>query len=161
GEVRAANIVAMQVGIELAGLVLVSGALGTGVIGGDLSGELQADSIGTLTIARHLSGKASAASTILGIDVSGDFRGQITADELERRGVGGAWADGLDVKRGVTAMPLASLSGLVFVDFNDDGQVDFGEQGLAGVWLTLAGTDDLGNPVQITQQTDRYGTFLF
>ena len=32
-------------------------------------------------------------------------------------------------RRSVTALPPASLSGLVFEDFNDDGQVDFGETG--------------------------------
>src|SRR5207249_871561 len=41
----------------------------------------------------------------------------------------------------------ASFSGLVFADFNNDGQVDFGESGIAGVSLSLSGTDDLGHPV--------------
>ena len=44
----------------------------------------------------------------------------------------------------VQAIRPASLSGVVFADFNDDGQVDFGEQGIPGVPITLTGTDDLG-----------------
>jgi hypothetical protein len=60
-----------------------------------------------------------------------------------------------------TVIPPASLSGLVFEDFNDDGQVDFGEQGIAGVTITLTGTDDLGHSVNLSQQTDSAGTFLF
>jgi hypothetical protein len=63
----------------------------------------------------------------------------------------------------VNGAPLApsSLSGLVFADFNDDGQVDFGEQGIPGVTVTLTGTDAFGNPVSQSQQTDTDGTFLF
>jgi hypothetical protein len=62
---------------------------------------------------------------------------------------------------GVTATPLSSLSGTVFEDFNDDGQVDFGEKGISGVTVTLAGTDFLGNPVNLSQQTDSDGAYVF
>jgi hypothetical protein len=50
---------------------------------------------------------------------------------------------------------------LVFADFNNDGQVDFGEQGLADVTVTLDGTDDLNQPVHLTTTTDADGTYLF
>ena len=48
--------------------------------------------------------------------------------------------------KSVTVIPAAdcALSGTVWVDFNDDGQVDFGEKGISGVAVTLSGTDDLG-----------------
>jgi hypothetical protein len=55
----------------------------------------------------------------------------------------------------------SSLSGLVFEDFNDDGQVDFGERGIAGVSITLDGTDDLGHRVSLTQVSDADGAFRF
>jgi hypothetical protein len=61
----------------------------------------------------------------------------------------------------VTVIPPASLSGLVFEDFNDDGQVDFGEQGVPGVTITLTGTDDLGHSVNRSQQTDGDGLYSF
>ena len=63
----------------------------------------------------------------------------------------------------VNGAPLApsSLSGVVFADFNDDGQVDFGEQGIAGVTITLDGTDDLGNAVHLSQTTDGDGAYVF
>ena len=38
----------------------------------------------------------------------------------------------------------ASLSGTVFKDFNNDGQVDFGEGPIVGVSVRLTGTDDDG-----------------
>jgi hypothetical protein len=61
----------------------------------------------------------------------------------------------------VTVIPPASLSGVVFSDFNHDGQVDFGEQGIAGVPVTLTGTDDLGHAVSLSQATDGAGTYVF
>jgi titin len=51
----------------------------------------------------------------------------------------------------------SSLSGFIFEDFNDDGQLDFGEQGISGVAITLTGTDFLGNPVNLTQQAGSDG----
>jgi hypothetical protein len=62
----------------------------------------------------------------------------------------------------VTVIPPASLSGIVWKDFNDDGQVDFGEQGIPGVQITLTGTDDLGNAVNLPPQpTDGDGAYVF
>jgi hypothetical protein len=55
----------------------------------------------------------------------------------------------------------ASLSGLVFEDLNNDGQVDLGEAGIAGVSLSLSGTDDLGHAVSRSAKTDGSGTYLF
>jgi hypothetical protein len=60
-----------------------------------------------------------------------------------------------------TGSAKGSLSGTVFVDFNDDGELDFGEGGIAGVTITLSGTDDLGNAVSRTQLTDADGAYLF
>jgi streptogramin lyase len=54
-----------------------------------------------------------------------------------------------------------SLSGIVFEDFNDDGQVDFGEQGIAGVAVALTGTDFLGNAVSMATTTDSDGAYIF
>ena len=48
----------------------------------------------------------------------------------------------------------STLSGVAFSDFNADGQVDFGEQGIAGVAIRLDGSDFLGNPVHLSETTD-------
>jgi hypothetical protein len=60
-----------------------------------------------------------------------------------------------------TALPPASLSGVVWEDFNNDGQVDFGESGIDGVTITLTGTDFLGRSVNQTQQTSGGGAYSF
>ncbi|HEV3447989.1 MAG TPA: LamG-like jellyroll fold domain-containing protein [Gemmataceae bacterium] len=63
----------------------------------------------------------------------------------------------------VNGVPLASdsLSGFVWEDFNGDGQIDFGEKGIAGVAVTLTGTDFLGNPVNVPATTDSDGAYIF
>src|SRR5262249_53959013 len=61
----------------------------------------------------------------------------------------------------LTALAPASLSGTVFADFNNDGQIDFGQHGISGVSLHLSGADDLGHPVDRTVQTDGDGAYLF
>jgi hypothetical protein len=61
----------------------------------------------------------------------------------------------------LTALVPASLSGSVFADFNQDGQIDFGESGISGVSVHLTGTDDLGHAVDRSLQTDTDGAYLF
>ena len=51
----------------------------------------------------------------------------------------------------------AKLSGYVYVDADNDGVKDGGEAAIAGVTVTLTGTDDLGNPVSETATTDANG----
>ena len=68
---------------------------------------------------------------------------------------------GVLARRPGRPLPPSSLSGIVFADFNDDGQVDFGEQGIAGVTITLTGTDDLGHAVNLSQTTDADGAYVF
>lgn len=63
----------------------------------------------------------------------------------------------LDVLPGATS----SLSGVVWVDFNNDGIQNFGEQGLAGVQIELTGVDDLGDQVHRTTQTGQDGIYTF
>jgi hypothetical protein len=61
----------------------------------------------------------------------------------------------------LTALAPASVSGSVFADFNDDGQIDFGEAGISGVSVRLNGADDLGHAVDRTLRTDGDGAYLF
>lgn len=55
----------------------------------------------------------------------------------------------------------ASLSGEVYVDTNDNGQVDDHEVGLAGVMIHLTGTDVYGNSVSLYRVTGADGTYSF
>jgi len=55
----------------------------------------------------------------------------------------------------------ARLSGLKFEDINANGIYDAGEPGVAGVVVTLDGTDGSGNPVNVATATDAAGNFHF
>jgi hypothetical protein len=55
----------------------------------------------------------------------------------------------------------ASLSGRVYVDTNNDGIMDSNEPPLAGVRVTLTGTNDLGQSVRIVTQTNASGAYQF
>lgn len=58
-------------------------------------------------------------------------------------------------------VPAGAVAGLVWADNDNDGRVDPGESGLAGVTLVLTGTDDQGNPVNRTVVTDADGRYRF
>ena len=55
----------------------------------------------------------------------------------------------------------AKIRGSVYQDANGNGIRDPGEVGIAGVTITLTGTDDLGSPVNRTALTDATGNYLF
>jgi len=59
------------------------------------------------------------------------------------------------------AVPLSEIAGTVFIDNNNDGLQQPGEAGIAGVEITLTGTDVFGNPVNITTTTDSSGRYVF
>jgi uncharacterized repeat protein (TIGR01451 family) len=58
-------------------------------------------------------------------------------------------------------LTAGGLSGFVYLDANNNGVKDQGENGLPGVQLTLAGTNDQGSPVSQTITTDPTGFFQF
>ncbi|MDR0182051.1 SdrD B-like domain-containing protein [Lysobacter arvi] len=55
----------------------------------------------------------------------------------------------------------ASVSGRVYFDHDDDGSVDAGETGIAGVDLVLTGTADDGTLVNLTTTSDANGAYAF
>jgi len=55
----------------------------------------------------------------------------------------------------------ATLSGTVFQDDSNDGGQQPGEPGVANVTVALTGTDDLGNPVNVTVTTLPDGSYSF
>jgi uncharacterized repeat protein (TIGR01451 family) len=61
----------------------------------------------------------------------------------------------------ITVLQGSSLAGFVYSDRDNDGVMDIGEVGIAGAQLTLTGTDNFGNPVNITASTDATGAYLF
>jgi uncharacterized repeat protein (TIGR01451 family) len=55
----------------------------------------------------------------------------------------------------------SAISGRVWLDVNDNGAIDAGEAGIAGVGVSLTGTNDQGAGVSLTTTTGADGSFLF
>ena len=58
-------------------------------------------------------------------------------------------------------LPIGTISGFVWEDFNNDGEINFDEFAIEGATVTLTGTDDLGNAVTATTTTDSDGLYAF
>ncbi|MEZ6117031.1 MAG: SdrD B-like domain-containing protein [Pirellulaceae bacterium] len=58
-------------------------------------------------------------------------------------------------------VPPSTIQGRVFADGNNDGLANNGDNGLAGITVTLSGTDVFGNPVTDTTSTDTNGNYSF
>lgn len=58
-------------------------------------------------------------------------------------------------------IPPGQVIGRVYTDVNRDGTQDGGEVGITNVSMVLSGTDDLGQSVSITQNTNQFGIFQF
>ena len=56
---------------------------------------------------------------------------------------------------------LSSIAGNVYVDANNNGNIDAGEPPIGGVIVTLTGTNNLGQPVNLTTTTAPNGTYSF
>ncbi len=68
---------------------------------------------------------------------------------------------GSSINNDFAELPAAEISGRVFSDSNNNGVLDGAETGLAAVPLVLTGTDDLGQAVNLTVNTQADGTYLF
>ncbi len=127
----------------------------------DASGNLEGQAyLGFVNVTTDANGNAAFTATVAAAPAGQQYITS-TATRLDANG------NPTDTSE-FTPLPLAqilpapsSLSGIVFEDFNDDGQVDFGEQGIPGVTITLTGTNDLGQTVNQTQLTDSDGAYVF
>ena len=97
---------------------------------------------------RHLDGKTTAGS-------DGGVAGDNVISNISLN-----WGDhGTDNNFG-ELLP-ASVAGSVYVDSNNDGVKQSSEKGIPGVKLTLTGTDDRGNAVELTTFTSCKGVYDF
>ncbi len=92
-----------------------------------------------------------------GLDNAGDLGGIIGNDTISVIVVAGG-----EVAGGYTfgELEAASISGVAVIDANNNGVADAGEAALAGVQITLTGTDDIGAVSQLIT-TDANGAFDF
>ncbi|MBD9370835.1 SdrD B-like domain-containing protein [Xanthomonas sp. XNM01] len=101
--------------------------------------------------------------TFNGQTVAGSHGGTATAVTTTPSAIAGIvlGANQQSVENNFGEVRGASLSGRVYNDSNDNGQVDPGETGIPGVEIVLTGTDDTGASVQLTTVTDDQGRYRF
>jgi uncharacterized protein (DUF2141 family) len=103
--------------------------------------------------------EAQPAGYLDGKDSIGSAGGQVTGND--RLGGIALGSGGAGAGYNFGELLLAGLTGYVYHDDNNDGRMDAGEAGISGASVTLTGTDDLGQPVALTQTTDSDGSFQF
>jgi uncharacterized repeat protein (TIGR01451 family) len=111
-----------------------------------------------------LGGMASGASVTftITVQVNPGFTGtllnevEVSANEDET-----TYANNKDTEPTVVKIDPASLDGYVYVDKDNDGNKDGGEKPIAGVIMTLTGTDIFGASVTRTTVTDANGFYQF
>ena len=147
-----AGVVVTLTGTDVNGnpvtLVATTGADGTYVIDGIPPG----DSVGYTLTQTQPAGYGDGTSTV------GDGTGSIAGPNS----ITGIVLDATDVVTGYDFVEqLASISGTVFQDTDDDQLQDPDEPGLAGVEVRLTGSDVNGNTIDLVVVTDADGTYTF
>jgi hypothetical protein len=92
------------------------------------------------------------------VDRAGNLGGTAGVDTITNIQLQGG-ANGVEYDFGHVAP--SSVSGYVYFDANKDGVLDSGDTGIAGVTITLYGTDGLGRAVQMSTVTNAYGYYSF
>ena len=121
----------------------------------DASGNVSYTNLrpGTYTIA-----ETQPAGFLDGLDSNGVPAGTLTNDQIATIALTAGTA-GTGYKFG--ELPPSSLSGFVYDDTSNDGVFDVGETPVAGVTVTLTGTDDLGAIVPVVIATQPDGSYTF
>ncbi len=103
------------------------------------------------------------AGTLNGITVPGTGGGTATGPSTTPSTITGVTLGvGEDVASNhFGEIPAASVAGRAYNDSNNNGTVDPGEAGIAGVQMVLTGTNDLGEAVNVTLSTDAEGRYNF
>ena len=99
------------------------------------------------------------AGYLAGLDTAGSLTGNVAVQDVISAIPVNAGNDGTNYLFGEQA--FTNLSGFVYVDNNNSGVLVPGDPPVAGVTITLTGTNILGNPVALTATTNASGAYSF
>ncbi|MGH8052903.1 MAG: SdrD B-like domain-containing protein [Stenotrophomonas sp.] len=106
-----------------------------------------------------INGAACSSGCVAGTGVGGDAPTTDRISQIDlRQGIG--TQEGLDFNFGEEPTG-SSLAGRVWLDANNNGLIDSGETGIAGVTISLSGTAQGGVAVSLGQTTDANGAYRF
>ncbi len=133
----------------------------TYVSGTSTSGTVShADQVVTVNVGNLASGQSATVTLVAQIDsqFSGTItnEAQVTGNETETNTNNNTASEPTVIQE-----LLSSISGAVYLDADNDGQKDSGEQGIGGVVIVLSGTDATGAAVERQATTGEDGTFSF
>ncbi|MCC7635465.1 SdrD B-like domain-containing protein [Stenotrophomonas rhizophila] len=103
------------------------------------------------------------ADTLNGTTVPGDKGGTATGVETVPSAISAIVLGNNELASAYNfgEIPIASISGRVYYDNNDNGSIDADETGIADVPVVLTGTDHAGQAVSLTTRTDAQGQYSF
>jgi uncharacterized repeat protein (TIGR01451 family) len=143
-----------------AGLTFVSG---TSTIGGTTAGTVSATGNNVSVTIPTLNPSETAVVTIratVGVTVTGNLSNTATATAAND--TNNANNTSSAVTTNVTAPPIVSFAGRIYIDANRNNVFDSGDGGIAGVTVTLNGTAfGSTTPVTLTTTTNANGEYAF
>ena len=113
------------------------------------------------TVPNHGNATLSVVALVIGQGVKTNTAQVGASDQYDPNSTPGNSNPSEDDQASVEVTPLSSLAGSVFLDANNDGIRGTGETGIAGVTVTLTGTNNLEQPVSLTLTTGADGGYLF
>lgn len=145
-------------------------ARSTATGGGNLTSQFDSQGGGTLTVTyRYLLDDSLQPGnyTIIETTPAGFLDGKDSRDGVVLPGSVGTDAITVvltnqnSVNNNFGEVASSQLCGTVYIDINNDGLHDAGEDGIAGVTMVLTGTDDRGRTIRLQQTTDLTGDYCF
>ncbi|MDT7837383.1 SdrD B-like domain-containing protein [Aquabacterium sp. OR-4] len=136
---------------------------GTDDLGNAVSVTTTTDANGNYSFTGLRPGSYTVAETtpagyLDGKDTAGTNGAAVTANDTIAVTLGNGQSS---VSNNFGEVKAASLTGYVYQDAGNDGVKGAGEAGIAGVTVTLTGTNDLGQVVSVTATTDANGFYSF
>lgn len=131
---------------------------------GDVEDSFVTAADGAFSFTQLRPGSYQLEQTLPAAYLDGKERAGTAGGEVDNTAPGSRTITGIDIGTGTAAtgylfgdVRAASLAGSVFEDANGNGVSDPGEPGIPGVTITVAGTDDFGQPVSESTTTTAAG----
>ena len=142
---------------------------GTDLSGAAVSRTTVTDALGNYAFANlgpgvyTLREPTQPAATLNGVTLAGSTGGTPTGVGTLPSAIAGVplGVGQASINNNFAEIPGAALSGRVYGDNNNNGSIDAGETGIAGVAIVLTGTDDQGGAVNVSTVTDANGNYSF